>query len=499
MTLKMAEYHPHPGSFRDPAGFVFSANDIYYRQVNRVYAEDYELLIRSGLYRLLTENGSLIPHVEIAENMTGSPEWYKTLLPEQLPCISYPYEWSIEQLRDAALLTLAVMKSAVGQGMILKDASPYNIQFHQGKPIFIDSLSFEKHDPSGPWVAYRQFCECFLFPLLLEHYHAFDARKLLSVYPEGIPASETASLLPARSRLSIGVWLHVHLQNMIRDPKTLPDQRGRPGRGGPGVEPDGPGRHAGFNKEKLLRLIQHLENIAAGLRLRPKKGSAWSDYYQRTIHGSGYLEEKDKLFRGLLQEIDYSSALDIGANEGYFSRILAEKKALVVAIDFDPVCINTLYLAIKKERIPNILPLCVDIMNPSPASGFRNKERLSFYERRRYGLVTALALIHHLVLGRNIPFRELAGYFAESTGKYLIIEFVPLEDEKAADLIKNKKNFHAPYTATWFEHEFGYYFHIERRLEIPGTGRVLYLMKKIGAEESYVQTEPRVQAQKQNA
>ncbi len=247
----MSEQLPHPASFRDPAGFVFRVNEVYFRQVNKQYAPDYETLISSGLYRTLTEKGLLITHKEIAEDLTDSPDRYKTLLPEQLDMISYPYEWGIGQLRDAALLTLEVMAIAIGHGMILKDASPFNIQFHRGKPLFIDSLSFEKDDFSRPWIAYRQFCECFLFPLYLEHYHGAGLQKLLSIYPDGIPVAIAAKLLPARSRLSLGVWMHVHLLNLVKSSA------------GPS------GRKIAFDKQKLLRLVRHLENNISGLRSAP--------------------------------------------------------------------------------------------------------------------------------------------------------------------------------------------------------------------------------------
>jgi hypothetical protein len=457
----MVEQLLHPASFRDPSGFVFRVKDAFFRQVNMGYAVDYEALISSGLYDSLTEKGLLIPHKEIGEDLTKSPDRYKTLYPEQLDLISYPYEWSAGQLRDAALLTLEVMGLAIEHGMILKDASPFNIQFHKGRPLFIDSLSFEKNDFSSPWIAYRQFCESFLFPLYLEHYHGAGLQKLLSIYPDGIPVAIAAKLLPARSRFSVGVWMHVHLQNLVKEPK------------GPS------GRKISFDKQKLLRLVRHLKNIISRLSPVSKDHPGWTDYYRSTISGGGYLEEKEKIFRRFLEGIEFGSALDLGANEGYFSRILAEKNAMILAVDADHRCIDSLYGLIKKEKITNILPLCVDMVNPSPASGFRNRERSSFAERQQPDLVVALALIHHLVLGRHIPLPALAAYLAGSTREWLIIEFVPLTDEKAAALVRNKKVFHTPYTAAFFEESFSGYFSIPDQAAIPGTERRIYLMKKI--------------------
>jgi len=474
----MVNYPHHPASFRDPSGFVFRANDGFYRQVNPSYAEDYECLMNSGLYRALTEKGLLIPHTEIPENLSGSPDWYKTLHPLQLPFISYAYEWSFDQLRDAALLTLRIMGMAMDHGMILKDATPFNIQFHKGKPVFIDTLSFEKHVVTRPWVAYRQFCECFLYPLYLEHYKGLGPQKILTAWPEGIPAGVTAGLLPLKSCLNVGVWMHIRLQNMI-GPGAGQRSRGQR-KGAQEVSSEGKAGtgQGGFSQQKLRHLVQNLETIVKGLRPKAATNSTWNNYYGTTILSRDYLDEKTKIFRQFIGSIPFTSALDIGSNEGFFSRILAEKNVRVLAVDSDPACIADLYRTVREKNIPNILPLCIDLSNPSPAIGFRNAERSSFTERARAELVIALALVHHLVLTKNIPFADIADYLTSLTTDYLIIEFVPLEDEKAQELIRNKETFHKPYDAASFKEQLARHFSIEREAPVPGTARILFLMKK---------------------
>ncbi len=466
----MSGYQYHSASFRDPSGFVFFKDGIIYRQVNRSYARDYDLLMQSGLYTRLTEEGLLISHEEIAENITQSPDWYRTLKPRKISCISYAYEWSFELLREAALLTLKILKIALEKGMILKDANAFNIQYHEGSLIFIDSLSFEKYDPSRPWVAYRQFCGFFLFPLYLSHYIRADMQKYLSVHPEGIPVSLTARLLPAKSRFSLGPWLHVYLQNSIKtDPLTTdPLKTGPPEGNKAGV----------FSRKKMDDLIQHLQNEIGRLIRKDDGHSTWSNYYGETILSPQYLLEKEKLFRKFLEELPFGSALDIGANDGHFSKILAEGGKEVIAIDADHPCVDRLYRSTRGNRDWKILPLCLDVANPSPAIGFRNTERASFIQRTKTDLVAALAIAHHLVLGRNIPLEAVAALLSDLTRNYLIVEFVPLSDEKAQALIRNKDQYPKPYDETGFENCFAGHFSIEKKGAIAGSDRVLYLMRK---------------------
>jgi len=320
--MKMPEPIHHPSSYRDPSGFVFLVDGVYYRQVNLSYAADYSTLMDSGLYTALVEKKLLIPHGEISANLTGSAECYKTLIPEQLDLITYPYEWCFEQLQDAALHTLAILALAIEKDMILKDASPFNIIFNGGTPFFIDTLSFVRYDSLLPWVAYRQFCECFLFPLYLERYCGIGIGKTLTAYPDGIPAAVTARLLPWKSRFNSGTLLHVHLSSMVKADNN--PRQGKP---------------SAFSRQKLTHLVQNLVNIVKGLKTGAAPASAWSNYYDTTILSRDYLDEKERLFRQLTGELSFTSVMDIGANDGHFSKLLSERKGTsVVAIDADAAC-----------------------------------------------------------------------------------------------------------------------------------------------------------------
>ncbi|MEJ0102131.1 MAG: SAM-dependent methyltransferase [Bacteroidota bacterium] len=450
----------HPSSYRDPSGFIFEKGGIIYRQVNISFKDDFDFFINSGCYTALTGKGLLIPHEPIQENLTGSDQFYRTLLPEKIDFISYPYEWSFDMFKDAALLTLQLLKESISYGLIVKDASPYNIQWHKGKLIFIDTLSFEKYKETEPWIAYRQFCECFLGPLLLMHYNKVPLHSLSLAYPDGIPLTVIKSLLPGKSRFSLHTYLHIHLHAKISNRDKPADNK-----------------TTGFSKQKLLNLISSLETLIQGLRFTIQQ-SAWSDYYEEAATRNNYLDQKKKIITGWISgRTDIRTAADLGANEGEFSRLLSEKKIQVVAADYDPWCINKLYQEIKSNGIQNIQPMILDISNPSPAIGVNNEERQSFVQRCQTDLVLALAVIHHLAIGKNIPFEKIAAFFSK-TGKDLIIEFIPKEDEKIQGMLKTKKDIYANYTEENFTEAFEKFYSVTFRQSIGGTGRVLYRMKR---------------------
>jgi hypothetical protein len=455
----MTTYTRHPSSFKDPSGFVFESAGTIYRQVNQYYAAQYRQLMDSGLYKQLVSQQRLIAHEEIAVNMTNTADWYTTLQPEPVHPISYPYEWCFEQLQDAALLTLTVLKTALQHGMILKDATPYNIQFHKGRPVFIDTLSFDTYNPKQPWIAYRQFCQCFLFPLYLEHYLKTDIQRILSTYIDGIPVDFVAKLLPLKSRLSLGVWLHVYLQHTASTSTRANKQT------------------AAFSKKKLLDVISHLTNIITNFPVNKTYKTTWSNYYEDTILSKEYLHEKEKIVRAFCENSTARSVLDLGANDGYFSKLFASRQMQVIATDADNRCISRLYQEVKKNNIEHILPLILDIANPSPAIGFHNQERAAFHDRIKTDLVAALALVHHLVIGKNISLPVLADYFNHIAPE-LIIEFVPKEDEKVQQMLKSRPDTFVDYDQTHFERYFTAYFKIIAKEPVPGTHRILYKMQR---------------------
>jgi hypothetical protein len=452
---------PLASSFRDPSGFVFQKDGMIYRQVNSIFKEDFDFFISSGCYEHFVKNGWLIPHEEVTENLTGTANYYKTLKPEKIPFISYAYEWSFDMLKDAALLTLQMAKEGLSYGVLLKDATHFNIQWLHGKPVFIDTLSFEKYDTTKPWIAYRQFCENFLSPLLLIYYTQQPVQSLLAIYPEGIPLSITRSLLPWKSKFSFHTFLHIHLQERLASKKIgkeLPQQNN-------------------FSEKKLLRLFDSLQSLVTSLQWK-NKPTIWGSYYEDANERDNYIKQKKNIIRECINEIPpIKTAADLGANEGEFSVLLSQKNIQTVAIDSDPNAVNKFYKKIKKENEKKVLPLIIDLSNPSPAIGFNNNERISFLSRTDVDMVFALALIHHLSIGKNIPFEKIAASFKQIT-TYLIIEFIPKEDEKIQLMVQQKKDIYNDYTLEIFETTFKDHFDIIKKEFIGDSGRIIYLMKK---------------------
>jgi len=454
----MTENRQHPASFRDPAGFVFEQQGKYYRQINQSYADNYALFKQSGLYDLLVKERKIIPHTEINENLTGRPQWHITLLPQQLPFISYPYEWCFSQWKDAALLTLGLVQKGIEHGMILKDATPFNIQFVNGLPVLIDSLSFEKYDATKPWVAYRQFVECFIAPLLLAKYNGAAMLKIFQIYPDGIPLAVVLKLLPFKSILNANVFLHVRLPNLLTAKKN-----------------DAQKKRVPFTRQKLINIISNLGSFVQSLALPPSV-TQWNNYYEETILSRGYADAKMTIIENWLKEMPGHTVLDIGTNTGLFAKAASAAGKFTIAIDGDTACIDKLYTDCRQQNTGNIIPLCVDITNPSPAIGWDNAERAAFAERAKADTTMALALIHHLVIGKNISFEQVAGTFSRFS-TWLIIEFVPKNDPKVQLLLQDREDIFTGYNEAAFLEAFEKKFSIVKRVVIAGTERVLFLMR----------------------
>ena len=452
-------------SYRDPSGFVYSRDGTLYRQVNRVFHDRFQAFMSSGLYAELVEHRLLIPHRDVSLGLAASADAVAVLEPERVDFVSYPYEWSFGQLRDAALLTLDLQERALARGFTLRDSSAYNVQFVRGRPLFIDTLSFEPREEGAPWAGYRQFCEHFLVPLALMSRVDVRVATLLRAHLEGIPLDLGSRLLPRRTWLRPGLLFHVHLHAMVQ--RRYADR-------GAGQSARGGGVKRGVSSSAAAGLARSLRGSIEALDWRPS-GTEWADYTADNNYSAEAAGSKREVVLGFLNGLGARTAWDLGANTGEYSRAAREVVPGVIAFDLDPAAVERNYRRVKAENEPGILPLLLDLTNPSPALGWAHRERLSLEERGPADVLLALAVVHHLAIGHNLPLERIASFFAR-LGRNLIVEFVPKSDSQVQRLLRDRPDIFPDYTREGFEAGFRSCFRVERAVPVSDSERTLYLM-----------------------
>jgi SAM-dependent methyltransferase len=451
-----------PGSYRDPSGFIFRRGDILYRQVNRSFGRDWRAYLESGLYEELAARSLLIAHEPAAIDLAQTDDAEAVIRPREIRVISYPYEWSFSQLRDAARLTLEIQERALARGQTLRDATPFNVQFDGPAPIWIDSLSFAPLDVTSPWAAYRQFCEGFLAPLALMAYRDPRLALLLWSLMDGIPLEMASRLLPWRTRLRPGLAAHVHLHAAAqRRATTAPAAAG--------------GRGLSMSLTRHRALVDHLRRAINSLGT-PHRGS-WADYTTRDSYSETAARSKAAHVKDLLGRAGGQTVVDLGANDGTFSLVAAELGRKVVAIDSDWSAIDALYQRLRGTGTTSVLPLVADIANPSPPLGWGGSERLSLLDRMTADTVVALALVHHIAIGRNVPLPMVLDLLARMGGR-VIIEWIPKEDPMVQRLIAGRDDVFPEYTARHFREAAAIRFHITNEVPIDQSSRVLFLLER---------------------
>lgn len=455
-------------SFRDPSGFLFRNHDgTLLRQVNRVYESDYNLLKQSGVLNELIKNRWLISHEEVSLAEAVTDEAMAVLRPDLVPFISYPVEWSFSQLKDAALLTLDIALRALDFGMILKDASAFNVQFMGARPVFIDTLSMTAYREGEPWVAYRQFCRHFLAPLALMSKCDIRTTRLLSNEVDGIDLGLASRLLPTRTRFSPGLLMHLHLNSKFEHSfsetgdDTSKKKAAKQGRT--------------VSKAGLVEILKSLKRTIQSLKWQAK-GTEWVDYYNDNSYNAQTFQAKQEIVTNLLNKIRPTDVWDMGANTGVFSQIAANCGAYTCSMDIDPACVDRCYQIEKEKNSQNILPLLMNLAVPTPSVGWLLQERSSLIERGPCHTALALALIHHLAIGNNVPLDRIAKFFATICDN-LIIEFVPKRDQQTQRLLQGREDIFHDYHLAGFQQAFAQHFEFLQSHEVEVEGRVIYWLK----------------------
>lgn len=460
---KKSKLRGHPASFRDRDGFLYERDGVLIRQVNHAYAPHYDLLIESGLYDRLVRGGNLIRHQEIDEPGMIPEKAYKVIEPDRVEFISYPYEWCFSQLKEAALATLKSQNQALELGMSLKDASAYNIQYRGDRPVLIDSLSFVRYEPGRPWIAYRQFCQHFLAPLALMAYTDVRLGQLLRTYLDGVPLDLASRLLPWRTRLRGGLLIHIHIHASMQ-------RRAR--RGGS----DTSRQRGDMSRRGMLGIIDSLRRAIESLSWDPKQ-TDWSDYTNTHNYSETAFAQKRQAVQEFLAEVAPRKVWDLGANTGLFSRLASSRGIPTISFDLDPGAVELNYRQCHQDPDSNLLPLLLDLTNPSPSQGWALQERQSLIERGPADGVLALALIHHLAIGNNVPLVSVAEFLSK-LGSHQLVEFVPKDDAQIQRMLANREDIFEDYSVKGFELAFYRYFDMRRRTPLGDSGRVLYWLDR---------------------
>lgn len=458
----MTNTNTHQASFRDPSGYMFYEGDTLRRAINPIYFPQYQRLKNSGFFDTLIKKGLLIPHVETSES-----DEQIVITPEPIPFITNPYEWSFEQYKHAALLTLQIQKYALSKGFILKDASAYNVTFHKGKAIFIDTLSFDFYEENTPWRAYKQFIMHFFGPLVLAKYHGTEVFKMMQSHIDGIPVQLLASLLPSKTKFSSTLFTNIHLLAKM-ERKHSEDYAGE-------------SKAAKLSKKAQNNLLEGLFEYIKKLELQ--EVTEWGNYYDKTNYDETAFEAKKTLIRDWVGALQPQSLIDIGGNDGTFARTVLNAVPQVLVTDIDTNAVDHNYRQVQQNKETNMLPFVCDVLQPAPGIGFNNTERGSLIDRLvklQPDVTLALALIHHITLSGNVPFVKSAEFFAKFASD-LIIEFPTRDDSWVQSLLMRKREFinHFDfYNQENFESGYAQYYTFEAVTAIEGTRRILYRMKR---------------------
>ncbi|HUF17398.1 MAG TPA: methyltransferase [Thermoanaerobaculia bacterium] len=453
------------GSFRDREGRVFYDGTRVCRALSRRAAEEWRAVSGKPFFERLLAEKKIIGTSESDVAAPPQGEWAAVLEHERVPFISYPYEWTFSMLKDAALLHLEILLAAIEDGCILKDATPYNIQWFGSRPVFIDVSSFEILQPGEPWIGYRQFCEMFLYPLLLQCYRDVPFQAWLRGSIDGISAENCSRLMSGTDYLRAGVLkdvvLHAKLQNRYAD--SAGDVKG-------GLQ------DAGFSAELIRHNLKRLHKIVSGLEWR-RTSSTWADYASSHSYSGPDQGAKEEFVRSFARARHRETVWDLGCNTGSYSRIAAETADYVLAIDADALAVDLLYRQLRSEKQEGLLPLTMNLTDPSPGLGWRGAERQTIIERSKPDLVLALALIHHLVIGANVPLPEVVSWLA-SLDSDLVIEFVSREDAMVRKLLKNKRDNYDDYSKEELEKSLTTHFKIENSITLESGTRTIYACRR---------------------
>jgi hypothetical protein len=470
----MKKIIPDSGSFRDPSGIVYRMNDDYdsskiriVRGINKDTYNQHIELLDNEIFKNFVSEGKIVGTkiIDLDEEICKElypAKWHSFLEHQAIDLISYPYEWSFSQLKDAAILHLELLLEFLESGWIIKDSTPYNIQFVNNKPVFIDTPSIIKWEEGSGWDAYRQFCTLFLYPLMLENHLDIDYRPLLKSNLDGIEPNFMYKVLGLRKLFKRGVLSHVFLPHSVEKRILVKEKNKTEAQNRTNI------------RQSKLSVIAIVDSMLGIIKKMNSKSSisAWADYDHINTYEKNDNNIKNDFIEKVCSNNNFNIAWDLGANTGMFSEHISKYVNHVVAIDGDSIAVDKMYSRLKKKDT-NIHPLILNIQNMSPNHGFDSSERIKLENRSKPDLVMCLAVIHHIRIAANIPCENFLNYL-RNMNTDVIIEFVNRNDEMVEKLLLNKKEKYLDYNIENFIKFANTIFTTEETIELKGGKRVLF-------------------------
>ena len=475
----LSRLEQNSGSFRDPTNQVYelkhsqdsSCNTRILRGIDANTLASVEQLFREPFYQSLVNDGRLIGTriVDSSSDTDASTVlhdgWTGVLEHNVVPFVSYIYEWSFAMLKDAALLHLNILENCIKNGWILKDSSPYNIQWIGTRPVFIDIPSFTPWTEGEPWIGYRQFCSMFFTPLAIRAHLGIDHISMMRSNLDGIPPTEAVNYFSGLNSFKKGVLSHIVLPSRVEKHIESKERNDAPARKRQSIKQ---------SKAMVLGLVQSMSRLIKKLSIK-NSHTDWSQYDKTHSYSDTDFEEKKAFIHKHLKSVKLDTVWDIGCNTGTFSQLCSEFSEYVIAVDGDHGAIEKLYLIEKNKKESNILPLVMNLSNISPSQGWASAERLAFDHRKKPDLVLCLALIHHLRIAANIP-NYLFLKWLHTLNSNVILEFVNRDDEMVKKLLTNKAEQYEDYNFDQFLREIDNFFEIDDRQNLKSGKRELFLL-----------------------
>lgn len=455
------------GSYRDPNAQVHRMDDRVFRVLRPVAKEAFNALHKTAFYKQMVDSGRLIDSKSIPNpGLTSVKKDDLVIEHPVIPLISYPYEWPFLMLKTAALHHIDLQIEALNAGFVLSDASAYNIQFKSNSPIFIDVTSIRPYKDCEPWLAHNQFCESFLAPLVLQARLGVSYQSWYRGNMEGIPVPEVSKLLRIRDYFSPTLLSHIVLPAALsrKEKRNLRLTAVK-------------NASKGLPRSRYAAILQQLRHFIESLSPKGVEASTWAHYSAENTYLPHETKKKLSVVRSFCQEYRPTSIVDIGCNDGLYSACASQNGAsMVIGLDADQGALHRAYLRSCAENLP-FTPLYTDLTNPSPNQGFAEVERKSLKERLGFvDAVIALAVIHHLVIGRNIPLVRAVAWIVSFGGSGLI-EFVPKDDQTIEEMLALREDIFPDYTRDNFVDALERHAKILSSEVVSESGRELFLFK----------------------